>query len=205
MKTYFSLLLLIVFGLQQLGAQETRTSQMSIPIAIGFGLKEGMESEGIGGVCSIGWQKTLDKNNRWRLQPSFTFGEYTTSGISDTRDAFFRTTSIETKLHHDLLKYKAFSIVLTGGVFLTTERGLKGGGGELMNRSKSGYFSNFYYGGLGSAGIRISPKKSKIDYELKPINFRFGKDQYFAFAILVGIDVKLDNYKANKQLRFFDD
>jgi hypothetical protein len=188
---YLSLLILLVMS-NKLNAQETEFKRASIRTGIGIGFNEGKRETGMGLIYSIGWQKSYGKKNKLRINPNLIIGGFLPIGITDTRDQFYRITSLGTNIHYDLIKYKAFSFVTTGGIFINYSRGLLGTGGWTeANNNSSEYFNSFYFGGNASLGIRINPKNSRLAYEFRPINIQFGNNYFMLGYLMFGIDIKL--------------
>jgi len=188
---YLSLFVFLIMS-NQSNAQETEFKRTSIRTGIGIGFNEGKRETGMGLIYSIGWQKSFGKKNKLRLNPNLIIGGFLPIGITDTRDQFYRITSLGMNLHYDLINYKSISIVTTGGGFLNYSRGLLGTGGwPEANNNNSEYFSSFYLGGNISLGIRINPKNSRLAYEFRPINVQFGNDYFMLGYLMFGIDIKL--------------
>lgn len=173
-------------------AQNTEFGSTSIKTGIGVGFNDGFKETGAGFIYAIGWQKHLGEHQRIRLNPNLVFGGFTSAGITDTRDQFYRITSLGLNIHYDLLRYKSFSIVTTGGGFLNYSRGLLGTGGwPEANNHQSEYFNSLYFGGQLSLALRINPKNSRLAYELRPINAQLGNKQFELIYFMFGIDIKL--------------
>mgnify|MGYP001586584359 CR=1 FL=1 len=173
-------------------AQETEPKRTSIRTGIGLGFNHGKQETGTGFVSSIGWQKSFGEQIRFRFNPNLIVGGFFPFGITDTRDQYYRLTSLGLNLHYDLIRYKSISIVTTVGSFLNYSRGLLGTGGwPEANNNSSVYFHSLYFGGTISAGIRIAPKKSTFAYELRPINVQLGNDYFEFIYFMFGIDIKL--------------
>lgn len=191
LKTFIILWILVIVG-NNLYSQEIEFKRSSIRTGIGLGINEGYQETGNGLVYSIGWQKSYGKNNKLRINPNMVFGGFTPIGITDTRDQYYRITSLGINFHFDLIKYRAVSIVTTGGGFINYSRGLLGTGGweEASNKS-SEYFYSLYFGGYGSIGLRINPAKSRLAYEIRPINMSFGNNRFLLAYFMIGIDFKL--------------
>lgn len=190
----FWLLFLTIFLLRgkDLYSQETEFKRTSIRTGIGVGINEGRRETGMGIIYSIGWQKSYGKKNKWRLNPNMIIGGFVPFVITDTRDQFYRITSLGLNLNYDLVKYKAFSIVTTGGGFINYSRGLLGTGGwPGANNNRSEYFNSFYFGGNASLGLRINPKNSKLAYEFRPITVQFGNNYFVLGYLMFGIDFKI--------------
>jgi hypothetical protein len=173
-------------------AQEIEFKRSSIRTGIGIGFNEGQRESGLGLIYSVGWQKSFGKKDKLRLNPNMIIGGFSPIAITDTRDQFYRITSLGLNIHYDLIKYKAVSLVTTGGGFINYSRGLLGTGGwPEANNDNSEYFRSLYLGGNGSLGIRINPKNSKLAYEFRPINLHLGNDYYMLGYLMVGLDFKL--------------
>ncbi|NOZ46004.1 MAG: hypothetical protein GXO79_04395 [Chlorobi bacterium] len=174
-------------------SQEIEFSKKSISTGIGIGINEGQKEIGNGLVYSIGWQKSLGEKNKIRINPNMTFGGFIPIAITDTRDQYYRITSLGINIHYDLVRYKAISLVTTGGAFINYSRGLLGTGGwPDANNNSSEYFYSLYFGGNASIGLRIDPKKSKVAYEARPINIHFGNNGFMLGYLMFGIDFKLN-------------
>jgi hypothetical protein len=191
MKLLFGVVLFFIavnFGY----SQDTEFKKSSVKTGIGIGINEGKREIGMGLIYSVGWQKSMGKKSRLRLNPNMTFGGFLPLGITDTRDQFYRITSMGINLHYDLLKYKAVSIVTTGGGFMNYSRGLLGTGGwPEANNNRSEYFYSLYIGGNASVGLRIDPKNSKLAYEIRPINIHLGNKYFMLSYFMIGVDFKL--------------
>lgn len=186
-----SLIILLLAG-NKLFSQEVEYKSSSIKTGIGIGINDGDRETGMGLIYSLGWQKSIDKKGRLRINPNVLFGGFMPLAITDTRDQFYRITTLGLNLHYDLIKYKAVSIVTTVGAFTNYSRGLLGTGGwPEANNNRSEYFFSFYFGGNASAAIRIAPKNSKVAIEIRPLNIHFGNNYFFLAYNMFGIDFKL--------------
>jgi len=185
-------LLIFLFGVNDIFSQSNEFN--SIRTGIGIGINEGKRETGSGLVYSIGWQKSFGKKHKIRINPNMILGEFYPVGITDVRDQFYRITSLGINVHYDLIRYRAFSIVVTGGGFINYSRGLLGIGGMPELRStENEYFHTIYFGGNASLGLRINPKKSKLAYELRPVNIHLGNKNFILGYMMFGIDFKLKN------------
>ncbi|WP_026464986.1 hypothetical protein [Adhaeribacter aquaticus] len=122
-------------------------------------------------------------------------GGFTSIGITDTRDQFYRVTSLGVNGFLDVIKYKSLSLIIGTGAFANYSRGLLGTGGELHGDSDSEYFYKMYYGVNVGTGFRIGPKTSRFAFELKPINVYLGTDYFTLGFMQVNIDIKLRTAK----------
>ncbi len=98
-------------------SQEKKFERSSIRTGIGIGINDGHQETGLGLIYSLGWQKSYGEKNKFRLNPNMIIGGFKPIMITDTRDQFYRITSLGLNVHYDLVKYKAVSIVTTGGGF----------------------------------------------------------------------------------------
>lgn len=186
-----ALIVLMITG-RNLYSQETEFKKSSIRTGIGIGMNEGKREIGYGLVYTIGWQKSIGTKNKVRINPNITFGGFLPIVITDTRDQFYRISSLGLNIHYDLIKYKAVSIVTTGGVFANYSRGLLGTGGwPEANNNHSEYFYSLYFGGNASVALRIDPSKSKFAYEIRPLNIQVGNKGFRLGYFMLGIDFKL--------------
>ena len=193
-KTLSICLLTFLTTTNFVSSKEIEFKRSSIRAGIGIGLNEGQREIGSGLVYSIGWQKSCGAKSKLRINPNMTFGGFLPIAITDTRDQFFRITSLGLNIHYDIIKYKAVSIVTTGGGFINYSRGLLGTGGwPEANHTNSQYFYTIYFGGNASFGLRIDPKSSKLAYEIRPINIHFGNKGFLLGYMMFVIDFKLLN------------
>jgi len=190
-KTWILTLFFIIFFGPNIMAQDFEFKNSSIKTGIGIGVNEGEREAGVGIVYSLGWQKSFGEKNRFRINPNVVFGGFSPIGISDTRDQFYKISNVGFNIHYDVLRYKALSLVATVGGFVNYSRGLLGTGGRDANNNKSQYLYALYYGGSGSLGIRIDPKKSKLAYEIRPFSIHAGNKNFILGYFMVGIDFKL--------------
>ncbi len=189
-QCYLSLFTVLIMCYQS-NAQEVEFKRSSIRTGIGIGYNEGKRESGFGIIYSIGWQKSFGKKNKLRLNPNLIIGGFLPLGITDTRDQFYRITSLGFNLHYDIIKYKAFSIVTTGGGFMNHSRGLLGTDGwPEANNNYSEYFSALYFGGNVSLGIRFDRTNKRLAYEIRPISIQFGNNYFSLGYIMFGIDIK---------------
>jgi len=176
----------------KLYSQEPELKRSSIKIGAGVGMNEGENEIGNGIVYSVGWQKSFGKKNKLRINPNVLIGGFLPIGITDTRDQFYRITSLSLNVHYDLLRYKAVSIVVSNGGFFNYSRGLLGTGGWFdVNYNGSEYFAAAYFGYSGAIGLRIAPAQRRFAYELRPINIQIGNNRFILSCLMLGIDFKL--------------
>jgi hypothetical protein len=181
----------MLWPLHTLYAQEPARQQGAIQAAVGLGLHQGQPEEGVGVLYSLGYQHALG-TSRWRLNPHLVYGEFSSVGLTDTRDQFYRTTSAGLAVHYDVLQYRALAVVLSTGGFVTYARGLLGTGGEAQPAGQgSRYFHHFYLSGSGGLGLRVSPAQSRFAYELRPLTLHGGTNGFLLGAVTVGLAVNL--------------
>ncbi len=195
-KPLFLIISLMLLVGNKIYSQEKKFERSSIRTGIGIGINDGHQETGLGLIYSLGWQKSYGEKNKFRLNPNMIIGGFKPIMITDTRDQFYRITSLGLNVHYDLVKYKAVSIVTTGGGFFNYSRGLLGTGGMLeANNNHSEYFNSFYLGGNISLGLRINREDSKLAYEIRPLNIQFGNDYFLLGYLMFGIDIKLEKRK----------
>jgi len=191
MNKYLCILIITIFTfISEVSGQEY--SNNSLKVGLGVGMNEGIREMGMGTLVSFGFQKSI-LNDRLRISPNFMTGGFFPFAITDTRDQYYRITSLGVDGYLDVIKYKPFSLFIVTGGLVNYSRGLLGTGGwpEAGNNT-SDYLFKLYYGGHVAWGIRINPSKSRLAYELTPLNICFGNDRFFMGFIKVGIDIKLN-------------
>jgi hypothetical protein len=185
----YSLFLILILSFCHLGFSQEFTRH-SLKTGVGLGINEGQYELGIGGVVLLGYQNSFWKD-RLRISPNIVSGNFMALGISDVRDQYYRVTSLNLIGYLDVIKYKAFSILIGAGGSLNFSRGLLGTGGDWeVSHSESEYFLRFYNAGYLGIGIRINPRRSRVAYEISPINVHFGKEYFFTEYFKFGIDIK---------------
>lgn len=124
------------------------------------------------------------------MGPTLTSGSFLPFGVTDTRDQYFRSSTLDFTVNYDLIKIKAFSVFAGAGALANYSRGLLGTGGWPSEGNKgSDYFFSLYAGGKLNAGFRVNPENKNYTVELIPFNINFGTN-YFLFAswnLVVGI------------------
>ena len=144
---------------------------------------------GAGTTYSVGYQRNIWKE-RLRYSPQISFGIYTSKGTNDVPEEYFNSINLHNNLYFDLLKYKAFSIVIAGGFFLNTNRGLKGTGGD-PGRRYSEYFIEYNFGGFGGTGFRINPKIKRLAFDFMLLNINIASSGFTESGIKISLDYKL--------------
>lgn len=183
---------MLALSAPDVNAQENKFKKSSIRTGMGFGLNSGKREVGFGLVYALGWQKSVGERDRVRINPNLTSGGFMPYIVSGTRDQFYTITSLEFNIHYDLIKYKAISLVTSGGVFGNYSRGLLGtGGSDDAYNNRSEYLRAFYYGGSVSFGLRIDQKSSKIASEIRPFNIHFGSDYFYMYYLMFCLEFKL--------------
>lgn len=176
--------------------QSSEFSRSSIKGGIGIGFNDGKRETGMGTLFFMGYQRSY-WNERVRINPNLTTGGFTSIGITDTRQQFYRISSLGVNGYIDALKYRSVSIFLGTGVFVNYSRGLLGTGGELSGNERSVYFYEIYYGGLGTGGIRVNPKNHRFAYEFSPVSILLGTEGFTLGYMKLGVDFKLGCRKSN--------
>ena len=185
---FTAILILTIFTAK---AQENEFTRSSIKTGIGIGFNDSEEESGFGLVYSIGYQKSFGEKERLRINPNLLIGGFSSYTITDTRDQFYRITSLGMNINYDLLRYKSVSLLITTGGFLNYSRGLFGNGGEINTNESSRYFNKIYFGGNAGIGLRINPSKSRFAYEIKPLNIEVGNKGFVLGYMMFGLDIKL--------------
>jgi len=178
-------------GIGKFYAQQEPMKRRSLKTGLALGFNSGYRETGVGMMYAFGWQKSFGKKNKFRINPNIMIGGFTSFGITDVPKQYYRITNLNFDLHYDLIRYKALSLVTTLGVFVNLSRGLIATGGWPDAHRNSRYFYSFYFGGLSSIGLRIAPKKSKLAFELRPINIQMGTRYFEMIFFMFNIDFKL--------------
>jgi hypothetical protein len=189
MKYFLNLLLAGLISGNLFSQEKPIFKAGELTIGLGLALNDGLKETGNGLTQSIGWSKALDKKRKLRIHPSIIFGQFAPLLVTDTRDMYYNITNYNLRLDYDLIRYKAVSLVASGGVFMQFSRGLIGTGGE-SNYKDSEYFARLYFGGNLSGAIRVNPAKSRITYEYRPINISFGNNDFILAIGSIGISFK---------------
>jgi len=187
--------LFVIYGGPEVYAQERPGKGSSIRAGVGYGLNEANIEIGNGWVYSLGWQKDLGQENRLRVNPNLVFGLFSPSSslYLNYPNQFYRSLTIRLNIHYDLIKFKTFSFVTTGGAFISHSKGLIGPG--LLTRRASGesrYFRFLYYGGNLSLGFRIDNDDSPFAYELIPFNMHVGDKAFILAYVMFAMEIKLE-------------
>jgi hypothetical protein len=175
-------------------AQADSLNASAVRFGLGAGLHDGARESGLGLVYQLGWQKSYGAKDKFSLNPNVVHGSFSANDIDDARDQFYQLSSLGLQLHYDLIRVNAVSVVVSGGAFVAYTRGLLGTGGD-PRAARSEYFRKVYVGGLGSAGIRINPPRSRIAYELRPITISSGTNGFLLFYPMLNLEFKLGKLK----------
>ncbi len=189
-KFVFFIILIGLVGTGAFAQQETMHRQ-SLKTGLALGFNSGYRETGTGLMYTFGWQKSFGKKNKFRINPNIMIGGFMPFGMTDVPKQYFRMTNLNFDLHYDLIRYKPLSLVTTLGVFTNFSRGLIEAGGPPDSHQSSRYFYSFYFGGLSSIGLRIAPKRSKLAFELRPINIQMGTRYFETIFFMFNIDFKL--------------
>lgn len=164
----------------------------SIKIGVGIGVNEGVKETGVGIPISIGFQKSLWKD-RSHLCPHLVTSNFKPLFITDTRDQYYRVTILGLNGYLDLLKKESAALYVGSGLFVNYTRGLLGTGGfPEAGNNQSEYFRKFYYGGFLGCGLKITPRNSRVNYDIAPLNAYIGSNHYLLLFFQFGIEIKLN-------------
>jgi hypothetical protein len=191
-KTMFLLCLIsFVFGY----SQENKFSRNSIKTGVGVGYNMGVKEDGLGTLSMIGYERSYGKKGRLRMNASLLIGGFTSYGISDSRDNYYRTTSWNINANYDFVKYKAVSLFIYSGGFANYSRGMLGSGFSevTLKNYESQKFANLYFGVNLGFGLRINPPSNRCAFEIKPINIQTGSKEFLNFYMMFGVDIKIKN------------
>jgi hypothetical protein len=168
-------------------------SKNSLRIGLGIGINEGMRETGMGALVSIGFQKSI-ANDRIRINPNYMSGGFMPLAITDTRDQYYRISSLGINGSLDAIKTGSFSLFVSVGPHINFTRGLLGTGGwpEAGNTS-SDYIFKLYFAGTAACGIRINKPASRFAFEYLPFNISYGTDNFMLLYQKVSLDIKLKN------------
>ncbi|AWW29270.1 hypothetical protein DN752_03445 [Echinicola strongylocentroti] len=173
-------LIFMIWSSSSVFAQTKDFGKNSIEAGVGLGVNEGWSELGMGFVYTLGFQREIGLDGRLRINPNLLFGGFIPIGFTDTEEQFYRLTNLGVDVNYDLIRVKSVSLVVTAGAFASYSRGLIGTGGYwcVEENEQSAYFSHVYFGAKGAFGIRLNPKKSKLSYELRPINIHVGSRRF---------------------------
>jgi len=174
--------------------QSTRSQDFtgnSIKLGFGIGASMGKNTDGLGFIYSVGYQREIWRD-RLRLNPNFSIGHYSSKFIMDARDQYFNSINLEANIFFDLIKIKAFSIVIGTGALINNSRGLKGTGGDYdySGQVNSEYVSNFHLGGYLGGGFRVSSPSRRTAINIMPINIHFGNEYFMEQHVKIEFDFK---------------
>ncbi|RYD73641.1 MAG: hypothetical protein EOP53_19740 [Sphingobacteriales bacterium] len=176
------------FSISQSFAQE-KFSKNCIKLGGGVGYNEVKGIAISGSMFFAGLQKTIYKE-RIRFNPNFGVGFFSSKVLYDAPRRHHTSFNMNTVLSGDILKYKAFSLLINTGIFLNYRNGyiehcICGGynGGEKIN--------DFSFGGNLGTGIRVNPKNTRLAFEFLPINLNVGTNNFTEVSMRIGVDYKL--------------
>ena len=166
-------------------------SKNSIKIGLGAGVSSGYYMDGFGLAYTIGYQREIWKD-RFRFNPNFSIGNYSSTKYSDGRDQYFSSRNLEANLYYDIGKAKSSSLVVGLGAMLNNSKGLLGTGGmeDPTSPQYSEYFNKYHVGGNLSAGFRFDSPNKRVAINILPINLRFASQLTEMYA-KIEIDIKL--------------
>ena len=182
-------LILILFPFGDAIGQEF--SKNSVKIGLGIGVSSGYYMDGIGLAYTIGYQREIWKD-RFRFNPNFSIGNYSSPKYSDGRDQYFSSRNLEVNLFYDIGNANSISLVVGCGAMINNSKGLLGTGGMEDSTSPhySEYFNKYYVGGNLSAGFRFDSPNKRVAINILPINIRFASQLTEMYA-KIEIDIKL--------------
>jgi len=166
----------------------------SIKFRSGIGISMGDRTDGSGITYSAGFQKEI-WNERFRINPNLSFGQYSSKFVMDARDEYFNSTSLETILFYDLLKGKKSSLFIGLGGLINNTRGLLGTGGDFDGPQSSEYINNYQIAGYVGCGLRFNAPDKRVAFEIIPFNFHIGINDFLESHIKIGLEIKLQNIK----------
>ena len=166
------------------------SSNFSLKFRSGIGISMGDRNDGSGITYSAGFQKEI-WNERFRINPNLSFGQYSSRYVMDARDEYFNSINLETILFYDILKGKKSSLVIGIGAIINNTRGLLGTGGDYNGPQSSEYISNYNIAGYVGGGLRFNPPAKRIAFEIIPFNFHIGTNDFLETHIKIGLEIKL--------------
>lgn len=189
------LLIIILYLLNYIESytQEKLYSKSTMQVGVGVGGNVSNYEFGVGTKLFVGYQLFIWRD-RLRVNPHAFAGNFRHYMVRDASDYYYRLTTAGVNLNFDAIKYKPFAFFLTAGGFVNYSRGLNANNG-MDNMNSPRFFHHIYYGGAGGFGIRLSPPKSRVVYELIPINIYLGNNGYGQVFTKFGIDIKLNKTK----------
>lgn len=194
LSSSFCLIFLYLCSTKFVFSQESPKKDNFINIGFGYGINDLVNKFGAGPTYKIGWQKTIGKKDRLRINPSFTFGQYSNKGVKDAGDNYYTANSLGLDLNYDLVRYKTVSVVTIGGFSFIRASGLKNPGLEWPISSSNNYpsfFTKYYMGAQGALSLRINPKNSKITFEILPLYLQLSKNEFVTAYSMLNIGFKL--------------
>jgi len=166
----------------------------TVKFGFGPGISDGNTTTGGGSVFFAGFQKAL-WNGRFRLNPNFALGMYSSKLVMDVRDQWFNSLNLEVLLYYDLIRFRGVSLTIGTGGVLNNTRGLLGTGGYPPGDSRSEYTSEYMLGACLGAGIRILPSAGNYAVELLPLNFHIGPDYFMEAYMKISFELPLEKTK----------
>jgi opacity protein-like surface antigen len=186
------LILFVVLALPNTQSVAQKFSNNSLKVSAGVAMNEGKREMGVGTIVSFAYQKSLWKE-RLRISPYLLTGGFWPFGITDTREQYYRVTTLGINGYLDVIRYKPVSIFIGAGGLVDYSRGLLGTGGwPDEGNTSSEYLFKLYYGGYLGAGLRINKPDSRFAWELMPVNICFGNDYFLLAYFRFGMDIKLN-------------
>ena len=162
MRIAVLLCLILLFATYSSIGQDLSSNIVTYGVGSGFSWSEGLDAPG-GHHVTVGYSRAT-RNSRIRLSSQLMFGSYFKESKT-TVDQFNTNLDLDMYLEFDLIRIRAFSLVLLGGGYLRKTVAMRGTGYEgdyhqqiMVTESKT--FNTNSLGWLSSAGLSFAlPKK----------------------------------------------
>jgi hypothetical protein len=171
-------------------SQEMEYKEGSLRAAVALAINQTDEAAGYGILYAFGWQSSLGKKRKLRINPNLMIGEFSSLILENRRQSYYRTTELSLYIHYDLIRYKRISLVISSGGFVYYTRGILGSIYYPTYQFKqSGFFYTINAAAGVSGGLRYDPKNSFVAFEIKPFNINLA-NRFFLSYLSVGLDLK---------------
>lgn len=186
-------LLTLLLTYRGASAQDVVFSKSSVKLGFGLGLSMGYNTYGLGLQYNIGYQREI-WNDRFRLNPNFSIGHYSSAFLLDARDEYFNSINFATNLYYDVIRIKSFSLVLGTGVLVNNSKGLIGTGGNRDDNDtlaqSSEFVNDVHLAAHLGAGFRINHPNQRTSMNILPINLLIGTRYFVEFHPKFEVDIK---------------